>query len=112
MVAVPIPARRHRPVRDPVRPPSWLTSVALVAAGFVLSLLGWVTGARVDAITESATRNGQAAAVEQWQAAEAEALAARTADQRDALAALVVYRCDTGQITDGQLCEAARRLWR
>jgi hypothetical protein len=116
MVAMTAPVtvgvRQLRPARDPVRPVgAWLPAL-LVAAGILLSLLGWATGARLDALQESADRANASAAVEQWEAAKAEALTARTASQRDALAALVVYRCDTGQITDPGLCEPAREIRR
>lgn len=110
MVAVPIRVPRPRPAPDPARPLGAWVPVCLVGLGVMLSLLGWATGARVDAVTESAERAGTSAAVEQWEAAQADVRAQRAANERDGLAALVVYRCDTGTITDPGLCDTARRL--
>lgn len=110
MVAVPIPVPRPRPVRDPARPLGVWVPVVLVVAGVLLSLLGWATADRLAAVEESAQRANTSAAVEQWDAATAEVRAQQATNERNALAALVVYRCDTGQITDPGLCDAARRL--
>jgi type II secretory pathway pseudopilin PulG len=105
-VAARIPHRR-----DPVRPAGRLTVVGILAAGAALSVLGWTFAAHLgEAEQDAATAQRiTQAAVRDEQLAESEA--ARAGAQRDALAALVVYRCDTGQITDEQLCLAARGQW-
>lgn len=110
MVATAIPGPRPRPVRDPVRPvPGWVSPL-LVGVGITLSILGWATADRLAAIEESAQRNATSAAVSERHEELAEVARVTAQDQRDALRALVVWRCDTGQITDPGLCEAARAI--
>ncbi len=101
---------RFRPARDPARPIGSWVPVLLVAAGIMLSLLGWATSDRLAALQSSAERSAVYGASQQWRAVQAEVRATTSANEAGALAALVVYRCDTGQITDPQTCEAARRL--
>lgn len=110
MVATAIPAPRSRPVRDPVRPVGRGVTAALLAVGVGLSLLGWATAARLTAVQESAERASTSAAVSERHEVLADGELERAQDQRDGLRALVVFRCDTGQITDDNLCDAARRI--
>lgn len=111
MVAMTAPARRPpQRLRDPARPLGAWNPVLIVSAGILASLLAWATGARLDGLTASAERNAVAAATEQWTATKAEVRATTIANEAGALAAIVVQRCDTGQIRDAQLCDAARRL--
>jgi len=108
MVPTAVPGPRPRPARDPARPLGAWVPVLLVAAGVLLSLLGWATAARVDAALESAQRAATSAAIEARAADLADNRLERAQDQRDGLRALVLHRCDTGVITDAQLCDAAR----
>jgi hypothetical protein len=101
---------RLRPARDPARPVGAWLPVALVTLGIALSLLGWATADRLGQLQDSAQRNATSASVSERQASLADLRADLTADQRDGLRALVVHRCDTGQVRDAQLCDAARKI--
>jgi hypothetical protein len=95
-------------VRDPA--PSWLRA-GIVAMAIVASLVGWAVAARADAAWTEAQRAAAVANAEAHDADLSDARAERIESQRDGLASLVRYRCDTGAITDRQLCDAARS-WR
>ena len=106
------PGPRLRPTRDPARAVGAWVPVLLVAAGVLLSLLGWATGQRVDAALESAQRNATAASTEARAADLADVRAQTSANEAAGLAALIVQRCDDGWITDRQVCETARKIQR
>jgi hypothetical protein len=96
------------PVRNPA--PAWLR-LGLVAGVVVASVGGWSITTWAEQTRAEATRVAAVATATDREAELATARADRIEDQRDGLAALVVYRCDVGVITDAQLCRAARE-WR
>ncbi len=110
-MAAAVPHQRRRPA-DPAAPVGWWVPVVLVAAGVALSVVGWIGSAELAGAQDAAAaaRSVTAAAVRDEQLADDREARARA--QRDALAALVVYRCDTGSIRDEYLCQAARGTWR
>jgi hypothetical protein len=77
--------------------------VLLVAAGVLLSFLGWSTAYRVTAVEATAATSERAQDL-------ADGRLEHVQDQRDGLRALVVQQCDAGQVTDRALCDAARRI--
>ena len=111
MVAAVIPAPQLRPARNPTRPVGRWVLVAILAAGLALSVLGWVITSRLAATERAAASLARQVAVAERSEEIADARADLATVQRDALAALVLYRCDTSQIRDVQLCEAARGVW-
>lgn len=112
MVAMTAPGsvRQLRPARDPVRPLGAWLPVLLVGSGIMLSLLGWATASRLELAQESAVRTSTSAVVSQREALLADRQLVHVQDQRDGLRAIVVHRCDTEQIRDVQLCDAARAI--
>lgn len=108
MGATPHPLRRRS---DPARPLPWWVPVLLIGVGLGLSVLGWATTLRLDATEDVARSAAQDAGTAQQHETAAEEAARAARAERDALAAIVVQRCDTGQIRDVQLCDAARGVW-
>lgn len=108
MVTAVAPLPRRRPLADPVVPfPRWRV-VAIVALGLLLSAAGWWGYGKVDAAQDEAHR---LAAVATAEARDAD-MAQLQGNEGRALASIVVYRCDTSQIRDVQLCDTARKIVR
>lgn len=93
---------------DPAVPwPRWRTAAILVA-GALVSGVGWLGYDRVAAAQAESHRLAAIAAAESRDAD----LQALDGNQGRALGWLVVYRCDSGQLHDDQLCDAARKITR
>lgn len=96
-------APRPRSPRDVVRPVPRLVLVAIVLAGVALSAAGWLLYGHVRAAEEAAGAAAVQTRITVWERD-------TIGNEANALSALVVHRCDTGQIRDRQVCDAARAL--
>jgi hypothetical protein len=106
MMAVALP--QHRPTDQLAVPfPRWRVALIFVL-GLVLSGAGWIG---YDRVSSAQAEAGRLAVVASAESRDAD-MSALDGNEGRALAWLVVYRCDSGQLRDAQLCDAAHKITR